>query len=153
MNDTICIEWAQRVNATWICHQGLDKCAREWMDHLESTCPERLARSCRNAFRMTMKAGPGNDPKPWFYAGLFSLASTDEKLRWLANHPFTAAAVESCAHPGGETVPWEERISGPLLGQIRGELAGLVAPDRKSSPGDFPDSPCDELLTVVTPAR
>lgn len=31
----------------------------------------------------------GLDPKPWFYAGLFSLATADEARRMLASHPLT----------------------------------------------------------------
>ena len=36
-----------------------------------------------------------SDPKPWFYAGLFSMATAAEAARFLENHRTTRAALPS----------------------------------------------------------
>lgn len=78
--------WARRINARWIVHGGLDDTAAAYMDRLESTDQRRLALSCRIARALTGKAGAGEDPKAWFYAGLFSMAEPVEVAEFLLGH-------------------------------------------------------------------
>lgn len=100
------VEWARRVNSRWIVHHGLKECAEAYLDHLEAMAPDRLARSCWRAHRLARECEPGEDPKPWFYAGLFSLATPDEAERFLADHWFTASCLPSPASaPGSGTTP------------------------------------------------
>lgn len=87
------IAWARRVNARWIVRQGLRESAAEYLEHLAANDAERLLRSCRRARRLTDRYGCDEDPKPWFYAGLFSLALRDEVDQFLTEHPFTLAAL------------------------------------------------------------
>ena len=43
---------------------------------------------------------PLEDPKPWFYAGLFSLATSEEAARYLQPYRVTMAALPSMADDG-----------------------------------------------------
>lgn len=88
-NSSDSIAWVRRVNSRWIVHQGLDENAQAYLDHLEQVDPQRLKRSCRNAHLMVHQKGALEDPKPWFYAGLFSLATNEEVERFLAAHWLT----------------------------------------------------------------
>jgi hypothetical protein len=96
------VPWARRVNRSWIVHHGLKECAQAYLDHLEEKTPSRLIPSCRRAYRMVRLCPPGEDPKPWFYAGLFSLANQEETRRFLADHWFTRSCLLSLAGPPGE---------------------------------------------------
>ncbi|HPA18729.1 MAG TPA: hypothetical protein PLU30_13345 [Verrucomicrobiae bacterium] len=80
------IAWVRRVNARWIVHGGLDQSAGAYMDRLRGTDPTRLALSCRIARALAGQADPGEDPKPWFYAGLFSMARPEEVAEFLLGH-------------------------------------------------------------------
>lgn len=81
--------WAKRANARWIVHGGLSKSAEDYMRHLEQTDPSRLAASCHNAYLMVWQRDSMEDPKPWFYGGLFSLATREEADRFACNHWLT----------------------------------------------------------------
>src|SRR4051794_20202758 len=74
--ETSYVAWAYRVNGRWIVHHGLDQRAKAYMDHLAGVDPRRLERSCQLAHQLARQAAP-EDPKPWFYAGLFSLADAE----------------------------------------------------------------------------
>jgi hypothetical protein len=67
--------------------------AKAYLDHLESADLERLTHSCLRARKMVRQCESGQDPKPWFYAGLFSLATGVEAERFLGGHWFTAACI------------------------------------------------------------
>jgi hypothetical protein len=90
--ETTYVAWATRVNGRWIVHHGLNQRAKAYMDHLAEVDPERLERSCQLAYRLARHAAP-EDPKPWFYAGLFSLATTEEAKEFLAHHWFTLSTL------------------------------------------------------------
>lgn len=92
--------WAERVNRRWIAHHGLKECAQTYLDHLQKRTPGRLIPSCQRAQQLVRLCPPGEDPKPWFYAGLFSLANPDEIRRFLADHWFTRSCLPSPAPPG-----------------------------------------------------
>lgn len=87
------VEWARRVNGRWIVHRGLDHSLAAYLDHLEKIDSPRLVRSCRLAHRLVHSIEPMEDPKPWFYGGLFSLATEAEARKFLAGHPLMAAIV------------------------------------------------------------
>ena len=72
------VNMARRINTRWIVHHNLGHNAGLYLDHLAQTDEPRLAASCRNACLMIERCDPMEDPKPWFYAGLFSLANPDE---------------------------------------------------------------------------
>lgn len=80
---------AKRINRRWIVHGGLKETAEAYMEWLESKDPARLRRACELALSLVHNHGHGSDPKPWFYAGLFSLADADEARRFLDGHSLT----------------------------------------------------------------
>lgn len=98
------VEWARRVNNRWIAHHGLKESARIYLDHLEASDPERLVRSCESARQMVRVCGPGEDPKPWFYAGLFSLVARAEAVQFLQDHWFTASCIPSLPPAFGQSI-------------------------------------------------
>jgi hypothetical protein len=86
------IDWVRHVNGRWIVRESLRGDAEAWLDHLAASDPARLHEVCCRARRLT-SANPGEDPKPWFYAGLFSLATREEASQFLKGHDFTIACI------------------------------------------------------------
>lgn len=91
------IAWARRVNRGWFVRGGLDRTTDAWLTHLEQSDPDRLLASCDIARALSRGPDRTLDPKPWFYAGLFSLATAVEARHHLTNHCFTAAAIPALA--------------------------------------------------------
>ncbi len=89
------IAWVRRVNARWIVRGGLDESAGAYMDRLQSADPHRLALSCRIARALAGQAGPGEDPKAWFYAGLFSMAEPVEVAEFLLGHRLVTTVLSA----------------------------------------------------------
>ena len=121
------VEWVRRVNRTWIVHGGLAERAEEWLAYLESLQDGRLKESCAIAHAMSRRRDHSEDPKPWFYAGLFSTATAAEAGRFLINHRLTPATVPAM---------WEDEavmrwISGVghetrrLLSRLRSDLQAI----------------------------
>jgi hypothetical protein len=130
------IDWAKRVNRSWIVHGHLNDRAEQWLEHLASLNDGRLQRSCENARAMCARRDSLDDPKPWFYAGLFSLATPAEARTFLASHRVTKALVPSMADDD-EVRLWLDRV-GPethlLLDRLRQALA-RVREDSAKDPG------------------
>jgi len=123
------IEWASRVNQRWIVHHGLGTRAEDWLRHLAETDPQRLRRSCEAAHSMVRKSGDESDPKPWFYAGLFSTASADETRKFLAGHRLTTATVPAMKE-APEVKEWENSLCTEtcgLLKRLRSSLSEMNA--------------------------
>ena len=91
------VAWVRWVNGRWITHEGMKEAASGYLDHLEVTDPDRLEVSCSRAKRLAEQHGAEEDPKPWFYAGLFSLATVSEAARFLSDHAFTVTAIPRLA--------------------------------------------------------
>jgi hypothetical protein len=89
------VAWAKRVNSRWIVHRDLNRNAALYLDHLARTDQARLVTSCRNAHLMTGWCDPMEDPKPWFYSGLFSLTTPEEAGIFLADHWLTRMVTAS----------------------------------------------------------
>lgn len=90
------IDWVRHVNGRWIVRESLRQDAAAWIDHLFATDPARLREVSRRA-RLLTASQSGEDPKPWFYAGLFSLATHEEASRFLKGHDFTIACIPRLA--------------------------------------------------------
>lgn len=103
------VEWATRINQRWIVHRGLGKRAEDWINHLAETDPLRLRTSCDAARQMIRCWNEGGDPKPWFYAGLFSTATGAEAEQFLAGHRLTTATVPAMAQDPGVR-DWEASL-------------------------------------------
>jgi len=91
------ISWVKGFNGRWIVREELRKNAANYLDHLERTDPDRLRQSCRRVKLLTDRFGHKEDPKPWFYAALFSLATESEARQYLVGHDFTLAAIPRLA--------------------------------------------------------
>lgn len=103
------VEWVKRVNNSWLVRGGLDARTREWLDYLASCDDGRLLPSCEAARAMCGLREKLEDPKPWFYAGLFSRATAAEAARFLQPYRITTAALPSMA--GDENVIlWLDRV-------------------------------------------
>lgn len=87
------VSWARRVNGRWIVHHSLRERAEDYLDYLAQGDPGRLQASCENAKTLVRTGAGREDPKPWFYAGLFSLATAEERRRYLTEHRFTTAIL------------------------------------------------------------
>jgi len=113
--------WVRRVNRQWIVHHGLGQRAEEWMRYLEKADPNRLHLACRMARAMCDHRCDQEDPKPWFYAGLFSVATWDESQNFLIGYRLTGASVPALAEDDSmkmwvETLRPETRM---LLDRLR----------------------------------
>lgn len=123
-------EWADKVNRSWIVHNDLNQSADAWLRHLSVMNDGRWLRSCEIARAMCHIRGPLDDPKPWFYAGLFHLATAEEARRFLVNHRVTRASVPTMAEDE-DVLLWLDRINPEtqrLLDRLReafGQIAGL----------------------------
>ena len=128
------LEWVKRVNSSWLVHGGLDRSADAWLEYLQHLDDGRLIPSCETARAMCGMRDPLEDPKPWFYAGLFSLATAEEARRFLERHRVTKALVPAMADDE-EVLLWLDRV-GPetreLLDRFRNASARL--PGKTSSP-------------------
>jgi hypothetical protein len=118
------IEWAGRVNQSWFVRGGLKEHAADWMKHLMTVDDGRLLSSCEAARAMCSLRERMLDPKPWFYAGLFSLATADEARRFLETHRVTRAAIPSMR--GDESVVlWLDRV-GPETRELIQRLRDAI---------------------------
>jgi hypothetical protein len=104
------IDWVRRINRSWIVHNNLNDQAEAWVDYLAEKNDPRLAASCGIARAMCDLRDPLDDPKPWFYAGLFHLATAEEARRFLDMHRVTKATVPSMADEESVRL-WFDRIS------------------------------------------
>lgn len=127
------IDWVRHVNARWIVRESLRRDASAYLDHLAASDPPRLREVCRRARALT-RAHPDEDPKPWFYAALFSLSTESEAERFLRGHDFTIACIPGLADCGLGLLRVEDLRPGTLekLGRVRESLARL-----KEDPSGF----------------
>ena len=133
------LDWVTRVNHAWIVHSNLNDRADAWLQHLADLGDGRLQASCEIARAMCEFRDPLDNPKPWFYAGLFSLATAAEAEHFLACHRITKATVPAMVDDDDVKL-WIDRV-GPetreLLDRLRLGLGlglGLVRV-RQNPPG------------------
>ena len=123
------LEWARRVNQSWIVRSNLNDHADAWLDYLAEVNDGRLAKSCSTARAMCGLRNFYDDPKPWFYAGLFSLATAAEAKRYLDTHRITKASVPAMIDDEGVNL-WIDRV-GPdtseLLDRLRAGVTKILS--------------------------
>lgn len=128
--------WAKRVNGAWLVRGGLDATTDAWLAHLEQSDPARFLASCEIARALSRGPDHTHDPKPWFYAGLFSLATADEARHYLSAHHFTAAAIPALAQDP-DLNRWAATLSpasADLLDRLRQAVRDLAAQHQDSLP-------------------
>jgi len=81
---------ARRVNRAWLTRGNLAQNTENYLDHLSTKRPTELKEVCERALREARAASRAqNDPKPAFYASIFSGATKDERNTFLREHFFT----------------------------------------------------------------
>ena len=103
------VVWVRHANSRWIVRHGLGADAEAYLDHLARRDSERLLKSCRFAYLLVRGRPPEEDPKPWFYSGIFSLATSAEIREYLSNHwllrmVLTVAPGDLAQNPAGHEV-------------------------------------------------
>ncbi len=84
------VEHARRINRTWLVQGTLAQDAAAYLDLLESRQSSDLEDVCARAVAAARRASAERrDPKPDFYAALFSRATDEERERFLRDHPWT----------------------------------------------------------------
>lgn len=122
------VDWVKRINRSWIVHNNLNDQAEAWVDYLAGHDDPRLESSCEIARSMCDLRDPLDDPKPWFYAGLFHLATTAEAELFLDRHRVTKATVPVMEQDESVQL-WINRISPEtreLLQRLREALATIM---------------------------
>ncbi len=81
---------ARRINRTWIVRGGLENNAEDYLATLEARDPLLMEKVCALAIEAAQLASAEQrDPKPDFYAALFSQATEAERETFLKNHRWT----------------------------------------------------------------
>jgi hypothetical protein len=84
------IAYARRINRTWIVRGGLRENTVRYLDSLEARDPDLLRDVCQRAVDAAQRAShEQRDPKPDFYAALFSRTTEDERAEFLRDHQWT----------------------------------------------------------------
>lgn len=90
------IAWVEAVNERWLVRPELRANARNYLASLTTDDTPRLERTARTVVRIMECAPDYEDPKPRFYAALFSLATFAERARFLDTHWFTQLSLPDC---------------------------------------------------------
>jgi NMD protein affecting ribosome stability and mRNA decay len=81
---------ARRINQSWIVRGQLRETAERYLHLLEDERPQDLVEVCALAVAAARKASREHrDPKPDFYASIFSRATPEERANFLQNHLWT----------------------------------------------------------------
>lgn len=131
------IEWATRVNRSWLVRSNLNDHTEAWLHYLADLGDGRLLKSCEIARALCDCRQPYDDPKPWFYTGIFQLATAAEARRFLDTHRVTKAMVPAMADDPDVRL-WIERV-GPETRELLVRLyQGLArAHERHSNNAGF----------------
>ena len=116
----------RRVNQSWIVRGQLKETATAWIDHLRLSDPVRLEKSCWLALFLTRyRKNVLRDPKPLFYAGLFTFATRKEIAARLEHHPMTRAI---CLMLHGDDIGRDDLAygAGELAEGIAAEIRAIV---------------------------
>lgn len=124
------IDWATRVNRSWLVRSNLNDHAEAWLKHLAGLDDGRLLKSCEIARALCAARQPDDDPKPWFYAGLFQLATAAEAKSFLDTHRVTKSLVPTMEEDP-EVQLWLDRV-GPETRELLARLRQGLEQVRKS---------------------
>ncbi len=119
------VDWVKRVNRSWIVHNNLNDQAEAWVHYLGDLHDGRLDPSCEIAREMCDLREALDDPKPWFYAGLFNLATAEEARQFLDMHRVTKATVPTMVDDESVHL-WIARISPETRELLERMRAALV---------------------------
>jgi hypothetical protein len=92
------ITHARRINRTWIVRGGLAETTTRYLDALEARDVELLRAVCELAVTAAKQAShEQRDPKPDFYASLFSRTTEEEREEYLRDHAWTRRRAAALA--------------------------------------------------------
>lgn len=98
MSETV--QRARMINRTWITRGEIADNAEAYLVHLAKSRPSVLEKVCDRAYSAARAASAKQvDPKPEFYAGLFSEATPEERSTFLKDHPYTRRMLENSELP------------------------------------------------------
>jgi hypothetical protein len=81
---------ARRINRTWIVRGQLAHNTADYLDDLEARDPVLLRTVCELAVAGASRASKEQrDPKPDFYAWIFSRSTEEEREKYLRDHAWT----------------------------------------------------------------
>lgn len=84
------LRMARRVNRAWITRGNIAESTENYLKHLETHRPWEINALCEQALEKARAASRAQqDPKPPFYASIFSSATKQERNHFLRNHFFT----------------------------------------------------------------
>jgi hypothetical protein len=84
------VSQARRINRTWIVRGGLAENTARYLDDLESRDPALERAVCELAIAAASLASrEQRDPKPDFYASIFSRSTEEEREKYLQDHSWT----------------------------------------------------------------
>ncbi len=125
------LDWVKRVNRSWVVRSNLNDHAEAWLQYLGDLDDGRLLKSCEIARGMCSIRDRQIDPKPWFYGGLFSLATLEEAKLFIPTHRLTKSVVPAMRKQEDVRL-WLDRV-GPetdeLVDLLRREMDALIASD------------------------
>lgn len=88
-------DYARRINRTWFVNGSLAENAERYMASLEVNQPGLLEEVCDLAVAAARVASKeGRDPKPGFYAALFSRSTPAEQALYLSDHLWTRRQIQ-----------------------------------------------------------
>lgn len=88
------------INLKWLTKGDLAQDARDYISKLEREDVNMMTHVCHIALACAREASLRKlDPKPFFYAGLFSRTNPEEREKMLHNNKVTRALVEAIDHP------------------------------------------------------
>lgn len=101
MPDSNAIARVRKINQTWITRGEIAAHTERYLDHLAAHRPEILEAVCDRALAAAREASHVHktDPKPAFYASLFSAATPEEQELFLKDHPFTRQLAAKLQQP------------------------------------------------------
>lgn len=92
------IAQVRRINRTWFVRGELAAHTAAYLDELENRDPEALRAVCERALERAHRASREHrDPKPDFYATLFSRATEADQVRFLEDHAWTRRRIRELA--------------------------------------------------------
>ncbi len=131
------VDWARRVNRSWLVRSNLNDHTEAWLDYLGGLDDGRLSKSCGIARAMCGYRQHDDDPKPWFYSGIFQLATAAEARRFLDTHRVTKATVPTMADEP-EVHLWLDRV-GPETRELLARLQQGLARLREDASAGYPN--------------
>jgi hypothetical protein len=128
------VDWARRVNRSWLVRSNLNDHTEAWLDYLAELDDGRLLRSCQIARDLCNLRQAHDDPKPWFYSGIFQFATAAEAKDFLEAHRVTKSLVPAMENDP-DVLLWLDRV-GPetceLLKRLRRDLARVGGNSRSN---------------------